>query len=66
MRARNAPPALPTAAGAGAARRWTFAVAAALLLVGVTAAPAYARESPAALPEVALADLPRQARERTR
>jgi ribonuclease T1 len=40
-----------------------FAVATALLLVGGAATPAYARESPAALPEVALADLPRQAQE---
>jgi ribonuclease T1 len=61
----NAAFAFLSAAGTAVARRGLLALAmAAVLLVGAAAAgTAHARESAPALPEVALADLPPQARE---
>ena len=45
------------------ARRATAALMAAILLAATGASPALARTTPEALPEVALADLPKEARE---
>ena len=68
MRAPNAPyapPGIPSAFAGAAPRGWArtlLALFGALLLAGA-AGSAYARESRPALPEVALADLPREARD---
>jgi ribonuclease T1 len=63
MIASNAAFAFVSAVAAVARRGLLPLAMAAMLLVGAAAGPAHARESAPALPEIALADLPPQARE---